>query len=137
MSNLTIGEVATRAGIKASAIRYYESVNLIPLAPRNSGQRQYDETVLTRLKIIELAKSFDFSLEEIRLFFEGVSEESAPSEVWRAFAKAKIKVLQAQVERAEHLHRMLEIGLTCQCLKLSDCTLTDVQNPQIICESCA
>ncbi len=124
MSNLSIGEVAARAGIKASAIRYYESVKLIPKAPRKGGKRQYDETVLTRLKIIELAKSFDFNLDEIRLFFEGLSEESPPGEVWRAFAGAKMKVLEEQVVRAKNLHRMLEIGLSCQCLKLSDCSLT-------------
>lgn len=124
MPDLSIGEVANRAGLNTSAIRYYEAVKLIPVAPRRGGQRQYDETVLTRLKIIELAKSFDFTLEEIRLFFEGVSEDSSPSEVWRAFAGAKMKVLEEQIVRAKHLHGMLKIGLSCQCLKLSDCTLS-------------
>lgn len=124
MPDLSIGEVAARAGLKASAIRYYESVKLISVAPRKSGQRKYDETVLIRLKIIALAKSFDFTLEEIRLFFEGVSEDSSPSEVWRVFAGAKVKILEEQVVRAKHLHGMLKIGLSCKCLKLSDCTLT-------------
>lgn len=124
MPDLSIGEVAARAGLKPSTIRYYETVKLIPAAPRRSGQRQYDETVLTRLKIIALAKSFDFTLDEIRLFFEGVSEKSAPSDVWRAFAVAKMKVLEDQAIRAKHLHRMLEIGLSCKCLTLSDCTLS-------------
>ncbi len=126
MKDLSIGEVATRAGVKASAVRYYESIGLLPVAPRRGGRRQYNETVLTRLRIIEIAKSFDFTLEEIKLFFRGVSERSSPSDVWRAFADTKLKVIEEQIARAQYLHRVLTLGLTCKCLKLSDCT-----DPQI------
>ena len=44
--NLSIGEVALRAGLNPSAIRYYERIGLLPDAERVSGQRRYDETVL-------------------------------------------------------------------------------------------
>lgn len=123
MKDLSIGEVAARAGVKASAIRFYESIDLLPAPPRRGGRRQYDETILDRLRIIEMAKCFDFTLDEIKLFFEGVSERSRPSEVWRAFANTKLKTIEEQIASAQHLHRVLTMGLTCKCLKLSDCAL--------------
>lgn len=126
MKNLSISEVARSANVKASAIRYYESIALLPAPPRRSGRRQYDETTLTRLRIIEIAKSLDFTLSEIKLFFEGISEKSAPGEIWKAFAEAKMSEIKDQIARAQQLHRILEIGLSCKCLKLSDCKISDL-----------
>ena len=62
-ATLTIGQVARRAGLKTSAIRYYESVGLLPEARRESGQRRYGDETLRRLQVIEVAKRAGFSLE--------------------------------------------------------------------------
>ena len=45
---MTIGEVAGRAGIKASAIRFYEKAGLLPKPNRTSGQRRYDDSAQHR-----------------------------------------------------------------------------------------
>ena len=52
MAMLTIGQIATRAGVRASAIRYYESRGLLPAASRDAGKRVYDVSVLERLAVI-------------------------------------------------------------------------------------
>lgn len=52
---LAIGEVAGRAGLRASAIRYYEEQGLLPRPRRRSGKRVYDVSVLDRLALIELS----------------------------------------------------------------------------------
>lgn len=60
-----ISEVATRAGIPATTLRYYESVGLVE-APRGmNGYRDYDDSVLERLAFIEAAKQLNMSLPEI------------------------------------------------------------------------
>jgi MerR family redox-sensitive transcriptional activator SoxR len=46
MANMTIGEVANRAGLQASAIRYYEKIGLLPKTQRIGGQRRYETGVL-------------------------------------------------------------------------------------------
>ena len=46
-ANLTIGEVARRAGLNVSAIRYYEAEGLLPEPPRSAGQRRYPGETLT------------------------------------------------------------------------------------------
>lgn len=121
MADLTIGAVAKETGLNTSSIRYYESIGLLPEPPRRSGRRLYDPSVIDRLRIIEAAKALDFTLDEMKLFFEGVSEVSAPNEVWRAFADTKLEVIEKQIAHAQYLQRILKMGLTCECLRLSDC----------------
>ena len=53
---MRIGEVARRAGVRSSRIRYYESIGLLPEPERVSGQRVYDEGVLKRLAVIDVSQ---------------------------------------------------------------------------------
>src|SRR6266702_3662848 len=71
MANMTIGEVARRAGLQASAIRYYEKIGLLPKAQRIGGQRRYETGVLNYLEVIDVAKHAGFRMDEIRHLFHG------------------------------------------------------------------
>lgn len=62
---MDIGEVARRAGVPASTLRYYESVGLIESSGRAGLRRQYHPQILDRLALIALGRSAGFSLEEI------------------------------------------------------------------------
>src|SRR5919199_933661 len=63
---MRIGEVAERAGVRVSLIRYYEEIGLLPEPARVSGQRRYDETVLRRLAVIDVAQRAGLTLDEIK-----------------------------------------------------------------------
>src|SRR4051812_30699653 len=63
---LTIGEVARRAGVATSQIRYYERIGMLPPPERLSGQRRYAPDVLGRLTFIGVAQSAGFKLREIK-----------------------------------------------------------------------
>ena len=65
--SLTIGQVAARARVPASRIRYYEHVGVLPPPARTGGQRRYDDSVLRRLATIEVAQRAGFALDEVRL----------------------------------------------------------------------
>jgi MerR family redox-sensitive transcriptional activator SoxR len=67
---MRIGEVARRAGVRVSRIRYYEEVGVLPEAERVSGQRRYDDRVLRRLAVIDVAQRAGLSLDEIRALLE-------------------------------------------------------------------
>jgi DNA-binding transcriptional MerR regulator len=71
MKDMTIGEVARRTGLQASAIRYYEKIGLLPKTQRISGQRRYETGVLNYLEIIDVAKCAGFRMDEIRQLFHG------------------------------------------------------------------
>ncbi|WP_336810116.1 helix-turn-helix domain-containing protein [Bosea sp. MMO-172] len=69
MKFLDIGEVATRSGIKPSALRYYEEAGLIASVSRHGLRRQFPPEVLLQLKLIAMGKSAGFSLDEIAGMF--------------------------------------------------------------------
>ena len=88
-SKIPIGEVAKRAGIKASAIRYYESEGLLPKAARRGGRRAYEEAILDQLTFIDLSKRSGSSVAEIRKLVSGFAGTAPPGVRWRAPAEKK------------------------------------------------
>ena len=66
MANITIGELARRAGLRASAIRYYEKIGLLPKTQRVGGQRHYEPGVLNYLAVIDVAKRVGFRVDEMQ-----------------------------------------------------------------------
>ncbi len=125
MEGLNIGQVAQDAGLRSSAIRFYESIGLIPPPRRASGWRQYDAEVLNRLKVIRAARELGFSLKEIRELMKGYPAEIVPSARWRKLAQKKLPEINAQIERANAIKRLLENGISCECIKIDDCFLND------------
>jgi DNA-binding transcriptional MerR regulator len=75
---LSIGEVARRAGIRPSAIRYYEEVGLLPEAERVGGERRYEEGVLRCLMNIRGAKRAGFTIEEMRILLRFPRRDYSP-----------------------------------------------------------
>jgi MerR family redox-sensitive transcriptional activator SoxR len=120
---LTIGEVARRAGLRTSALRYYEQMGLIPPPRRVSGQRRYAVDVLPRLALIAGAQRVGFTVAEMRTLFAGLSPETTPSERWRPLAERKLAEVEALLERAEGMKWLLEASLRCGCVRLENCVL--------------
>jgi len=118
---MTISEVAQQAGLRPSAIRYYESVNLLPAPRRVSGQRRYGLDVLRRLSFIQTAQAAGFSLAEMQTLFNGLDGAEPLSERWRMLAQQKMNEVDALIERAQGMKKMLENGLNCGCLSLEEC----------------
>lgn len=127
---LPIGEVARRAGLRASAIRYYESVGLLPPAERVSGRRRYDAEVFARLALIGLAQKAGFRIAEIRVLLHGFSRRTPPGVRWRKLASRKLEEVEAQIREAEAMRRVLARLLECECPTLSDCALPDGSCPR-------
>jgi len=64
---LTIGKLATLAGISADALRYYEREGLIePAGKSAAGYRLYDKDSARRVQFIKHAQHCGFTLAEIR-----------------------------------------------------------------------
>ncbi|WP_275836503.1 MerR family transcriptional regulator [Roseisolibacter sp. H3M3-2] len=118
---MSIGEVARRAGIAPSAIRYYESLGLLPAPARASGQRRYDASVLEWLSLIALAREAGFTMAEVGQLVAGFVPGTPPAAQWRALAARKLAEIDAQVARAERMRAVLTIALDCGCFRLEDC----------------
>jgi MerR family redox-sensitive transcriptional activator SoxR len=121
VEDLSIGEVARRAGIRASAIRYYEEAGLIPVPRRMSGRRRYGPAILDRLSLIRFAQEAGFTISEIHTLFEGFEEETPMSLRWQTLARKKLVEVDAQMDRARRMRVLLDRALDCGCLRLEDC----------------
>lgn len=121
--DLEIGEVARRAGIAASAIRYYESIGLLPAPYRESGRRRYDEGILGRLAFIDISQQAGFTLREITdLVHAGVQHERL-AEALQDLAARKLDEVRELIERAETMKGWLEVAGSCTCATPEECTL--------------
>jgi MerR family transcriptional regulator, redox-sensitive transcriptional activator SoxR len=135
LEELTISEVARRAGIRPSAIRYYESVGMLPTPRRASGRRRYDDSVLSRLAVIQVAQHAGFTVAEIRSLFADFAPETPASERWQALATQKLAEVEALIIRAQEMKRLLEeCLLRCRCLSLDECAglISDQQGARAV-----
>ncbi|MEM8914869.1 MAG: helix-turn-helix domain-containing protein [Pseudomonadota bacterium] len=106
---LDISDVVARSGVKASALRYYESVGLIQSDHRKGLRRQYEPTVLQRLSLISLGKAAGFSLADIASVFRLGEPVNLPRDQIRKRADA----LEQEIARLETLVRLLRHVANC------------------------
>jgi MerR family redox-sensitive transcriptional activator SoxR len=117
---LTIGQVASRAGLKASAVRYYEAKGLLPFARRKNGKRLYDESILERLAVIALAKTAGFELGQIRTMLSD-TRFGQPAAAWRAIAGDKRREIDKEIGRLTLMKSILARLDGCGCTTLEEC----------------
>jgi MerR family transcriptional regulator, redox-sensitive transcriptional activator SoxR len=120
---MAIGEVATRAGMSPSRIRYYEARGLLPEPERAAGKRRYGEEVFRRLAIIDAAQRVGFRLEEIRELL-GSRDEPAHERL-RQLALQKLPELDDLIARATSVRRVLKICSRCDCESIDVCRMFD------------
>lgn len=120
---LTIGQVARQVGLRTSAVRYYESVGLLPQPRRVSGQRRYDESSVQMLRIIQLAQEAGFSIAEIRTLFAGFAAAPPPQDDWRPLVERKLQEVDTVILRAQQMRIMLHNLARCDSVRFADCLL--------------
>jgi MerR family redox-sensitive transcriptional activator SoxR len=120
---LTIGEVARRAGVATSSIRYYERIGLLPKPERERGQRRYDPDVLGKLGFIGVAQNAGFKLREIDELIKGVDGAKGLGEHMRSLSSQKLGEVDALLERANAMKGWLEVAKECGCATPAECAL--------------
>lgn len=64
---MRIGDAAAAAGTTPRALRFYEQRGLLPSPPRTrTGQRQYGEPEITRVRIIRELLALGLTIEDLR-----------------------------------------------------------------------
>jgi DNA-binding transcriptional MerR regulator len=98
---LTIGQVAQRAALNTSHIRFYERVGVLPEPERVAGQRRYRDDVLHRLSIIDVAQRAGLTLEEIAPLTGPGNRSVDASRHIRELAHDKLPHIDALIARAQ------------------------------------
>ena len=120
---LTIGALARLAGRRASSIRYYEQIGLLPVPVRRGGQRRYSRDWLRVLAVIDVARAAGLRLDQIRVVLAaGPDGEAVVGELRRA-AAARLPGAAAEAERARRAREWLMKASACECPSLAVCPL--------------
>ena len=120
---MTIGEVARQSGVAVSAIRYYESVGLLPEPERLHGQRRYGSDVVGRLAFVGVAQSAGFKLDEIKELLRGVDGGDGIAQHIRSLSARKLDEIEALLERTKAMKGWLEVAKQCGCRTPEECAL--------------
>jgi MerR family redox-sensitive transcriptional activator SoxR len=124
MDLLTVGEVAARTGVAASALRYYEREGLIQARRTPGAQRRYQRDVLRRIAFIRIAQQVGLSLPEIRHALDALPDNRTPTKAdWARLSKAWRPRLDEQIDAMVRLRDDLTSCIGCGCLSLRACAL--------------
>ena len=107
--------------MRASLVRYYERIGLLPPPERVSGQRCYDEMVLRRLAVIAVAQRAGLSLQEIGGLVHAGNKPI--SDQLSQLAQRKLPEIDALIDSAHRTRAWLESATRCECPTIDDCQL--------------
>ena len=129
MRLLTIGEVADRAGVATSALRFYEKEGLIRSDRTEAGHRRYHADVLRRVAFISVAQRIGRTLAEIRAALDSLPETRTPTRSdWERLSKRWRMGLDDQIALLERLRDQLDSCIGCGCLSLDTCGLYNAED---------
>jgi MerR family redox-sensitive transcriptional activator SoxR len=123
---LTIGEVAARSGVAASALRFYEQQGLIASERTGAGHRRYPRSVLRRVAFIVFAQKVGLSLEEIGAELARLPRNRAPERAdWARLSSGWTKRIDERIAELERMRAGLTECIGCGCLSLDRCRFSN------------
>ncbi len=106
MSGMTIGKLASAAGVNVETIRYYQRLGLLEAPSRPpGGVRRYTEDAASRVRFIKRAQELGFSLAEIRRLMRLGDPQSCGEA--RALAAEKLALVESRIADLERLRGVL------------------------------
>lgn len=123
-ATLSIGELARRTGLSASAIRFYETRGLVRAMRGPGNQRRFARSDIRRLSFALIAQQLGLTLSEIETELSTLPSGRAPTHAdWRAIGARLRGVLAAKIALLQRTHALLDGCIGCGCLSLDRCAL--------------
>lgn len=121
---LRIGELAQRAGVAASALRFYESQGLIAAVRTAGGHRLYPRHMLRRVAFIRAAQTLGVPLAEVAAALSTLPEGRTPTRAdWARLGRQWVPLLDARIAALQRVRDQLGNCIGCGCLSLRRCAL--------------
>lgn len=126
---MTIGEVAKRSGIAASALRFYEDRQLITSQRAGSGHRRYHRSVLRRIAFIVFAQKIGLTLDEIAAELSKLPADHVPSpEDWAELSATWLDRIDERTAELKRLREGLTSCIGCGCLSFKACWIANPED---------
>ena len=121
---LSIGEVSARTGVAVSAVRYYETLGLVPAVRTAGNMRKFPRHAIRRVTLIQLAVRFGIPLSEVGEVFASLPEGRTPNKKdWAKISTAWNERLEDRKQAIARLQQELTGCIGCGCLSLQTCNL--------------
>ncbi|WP_326836982.1 MerR family transcriptional regulator [Amycolatopsis rhabdoformis] len=105
---LTIGALADATGVAASALRYWEKIDLLPRPTRTSGQRRYPASAIGLVRLVLLLRDAGFSLPDAK---ELLTTRAALPQSWRELQRRRLEELDDRIAHAQAAREEIAGGL--------------------------
>jgi MerR family transcriptional regulator, redox-sensitive transcriptional activator SoxR len=129
MQGISIRFLASRTGITASALRYYETRGLLKPQRNRTGQRRYPRSDIRRVSIVIIAQKCGFRLCDIKKLLAPLSKNRSPTAAkWALVSQANRAELSRKKQQATNLRDQLESSIGCGCLSMNACHLFNAQD---------
>lgn len=126
---LTVGEVAERAGVATSALRFYEAHGLIRSERNAAGHRRYRADVLRRVAFVRVAQRVGLSLGEIGTALADLPDARTPTvRDWNRLASRWRPMLEERMKLLARTRDQLDSCIGCGCLSLEACGLYNIND---------
>ena len=124
VKRFAVGDLAARAGVATSALRFYETHGLIRSERNESGHRRYRPDVLRRVAFIRVAQRIGLSLDEIAKALDSLPSQRTPTrDDWNILSSRWLPRIEEQIAELELLRDRLDGCIGCGCLSLDTCEL--------------
>jgi MerR family redox-sensitive transcriptional activator SoxR len=124
VKRFSVGDLAARAGVATSALRFYEAHGLITSERNPSGHRRYRSDALRRVAFIRVAQRIGLSLGEVAEALASLPSARTPTrDDWNELASRWLPRIDQQIAELEMLRDRLDGCIGCGCLSLDTCEL--------------
>src|SRR3954453_4323502 len=123
---LTIGQVAKRAAVAPSALRFYEERGLIRSERTGASHRRYQRSVIRRVAFIVFAQRIGLTLDEVGAELAKLPENRVPTRAdWAELSSSWTARIDERIAELERLRAGLTECIGCGCLSLGRCQLAN------------
>jgi MerR family redox-sensitive transcriptional activator SoxR len=121
---LTIGELSSRSGVSASALRFYEREGLIESRRTDGNQRRYPSVTLRRVALVQAGKAAGIPLERLRAALDTLPNGKSPTKRdWERLSRSWAAEVDARIAMLQAIRTRLTTCIGCGCLSLKTCGL--------------
>ena len=123
-SDLSVGEMAERAGVAVSTLHFYEAEGLIESWRTPANHRRYDRRELRRVALARIAQSVGVPLAEVKRVLDRLPRDRALRAAdWEEAARPWAALLDERISLLTRLRDQMGYCIGCGCLSVESCPL--------------
>ena len=128
-NDLSVGEMAERAGVPVSTLHFYEAEGLIRSWRTPANHRRYDRRELRRVAVARVAQAAGIPLSQVKAVLDRLPRDKVVGKAdWAKAAQPWADLLDEKIEMLTRLRTQMHYCIGCGCLSLEDCPIYNAED---------